>query len=165
MANFGPFIVRNTFANLSIFPHKTETYFCKVQPLMPARMFKNVGYLATIGIATIASMIYYSLTVLWPTIIGSIYTTDSIKIGWQSSVVGGGVLLGQIMSGIAISYVPKVKIQVIIAACMVFAFMTALTSISAGRWEATIALGTLVCIGKFLPRPRCRPLALGHFES
>ena len=26
----------------------------------------------------------FSLTILWPTIIGTVYTTDVIKIGWQS---------------------------------------------------------------------------------
>ena len=68
---------------------------------MPLRLFRNVGYVAIVMVATIAAMVYYryginsdlllcyahrfhSLTVLWPTIIGTVYTTDVIKIGWQS---------------------------------------------------------------------------------
>lgn len=68
---------------------------------MPLRLFRNVGYVAIVMVATIAAMVYYrygissdlllcyahrfhSLTVLWPTIIGTVYTTDIIKIGWQS---------------------------------------------------------------------------------
>ncbi|KAF4924399.1 Trichothecene efflux pump TRI12 [Colletotrichum viniferum] len=122
-----------------------EGFFCKVQPLMPPRMFKNIGFVAIIAIATVGAMVYYSLTVLWPTIIGSIYTTDSMKIGWQSSVVGGGILLGQTIAGFTISYVPKVKWQCVVASALSFGFMTALTTISPDRWAATIALGTLVC--------------------
>ncbi|CAM1501313.1 Fc.00g104750.m01.CDS01 [Cosmosporella sp. VM-42] len=122
-----------------------EGFFCKTQPLMPPRMFKKIGFVAIIAIATIASMVYYSLTVLWPTIISAIYTTNVKAIGWQSSVVGGGVLLGQCIAGFCISYVPKVKYQCIIASILVFAFMTSLTSISEDRWAATIALGTVVC--------------------
>ncbi|KAF6810260.1 trichothecene efflux pump [Colletotrichum sojae] len=122
-----------------------EGMFCKVQPLMPPRIFKNIGFVAVVAVATIGSMVYYSLTVLWPTIIGTVYTTNSMEIGWQSSVVGGGVLLGQTIAGFCISYVPKVKWQCVVVSSFAFAFMTSLTTISTDRWAATIALGTLVC--------------------
>ncbi|CAG9947642.1 unnamed protein product [Clonostachys rosea f. rosea IK726] len=122
-----------------------EGFFCHVQPLMPPRMFRNIGFVAVIATATIASMVYYSMTVLWPTIIQTVYTTDVKAIGWQSSVVGGGVLLGQTMAGFALSYVPKVKIQCIIAAALVMTFVTSLTSLSEERWAATIAFGVLAC--------------------
>lgn len=111
---------------------------------MPPRMFRNVGYVAIIAIAVVGAMVYFSLTVLWPTIIGTLYTTDSMQIGWQSSVVGGGVLLGQTIGGLCISYVPKVKHQVIIASAIALATATSLTTISPDRWSATIALGILL---------------------
>ncbi|KAF4996845.1 hypothetical protein FDECE_12281 [Fusarium decemcellulare] len=122
-----------------------EAYFCKTQPLMPPRMFKKLSFVAIITCATIGSMVYYSLTVLWPTLLGTLYTTNSTEIGWQSSVVGGGILLGQAVAGLCLSYVPKVKWQVIIASAISHAFMTSLTSISVDRWAATIAIGTIVC--------------------
>ncbi|KAH6876422.1 trichothecene efflux pump [Thelonectria olida] len=71
--------------------------------------------------------------------------TIAAFVGWQSSVVGGGVLLGQLIAGFCISYVPKVKWQCIIASGFAFAFMTSLTTISIDRWAATIALGVLTC--------------------
>ncbi|CRK15078.1 hypothetical protein BN1723_010508 [Verticillium longisporum] len=113
---------------------------------MPPRMFKNIGFDAIVVVATIGSMVYYSLTVLWPVIIGTMYTTDSMKIGWQSSVVGGGVLLGQTIAGFCISYVPKIKYQCIIAATISLAFMTSMVAISPDRWAVTIATGTIVCV-------------------
>lgn len=113
---------------------------------MPPRMFKNVGFVAIIAIAVVGAMVYFSLTVLWPTIIGTLYTADSMQIGWQSSVVGGGMLLGQTIGGFCISYVRKVKWQVIIASALAFAFATSLTTISPDRWSATIALGILLLI-------------------
>lgn len=109
--------------------------------LIPPRLFKNIGFVAIVLCATIGSMIYYSMTILWPTIIGTVYTTDVIKIGWQSSVVGGGVLLGQCIGGFALSYVPKVKYQTITAACLAFAFVTALSSLSEDTHTAFIILG------------------------
>ncbi|KAI0174313.1 trichothecene efflux pump [Pestalotiopsis sp. NC0098] len=126
-----------------------EAYFCKVQPLMPPRLFKNTGFVAIVGAATVGAMVYYSMTVIWPTLISSIFTTDSIQIGLQSSVVGGGILAGQVLGGLAISFVPKVKIQTIVASLLSFAFITSLVSLDKDRWAATIGLGTcaLVAIG------------------
>jgi hypothetical protein len=115
--------------------------------LIPSRVFKNIGYVAVVSCATVASMIYYSLTVLWPTIISTLYTTDSIKIGWQSCVIGGGVLLGQATSGIAISYIPRLKIQCICAAILVLTFVTAMCSLSPDRWANTITFGLIACFG------------------
>lgn len=93
-------------------------------------------------------MVYYSFTVLWPRIISSIYTTDSFEVGLQSSVVGGGVLLGQILGGLGLCFVPKVKYQCIVASCIALACITPLSSLGPGTWAMTIALGTLGCIGE-----------------
>lgn len=112
---------------------------------MPPRVFKNVGYVAIVAMATVASMVYYSLSVLYPTIIQTIYTTDVIKIGWQCSAVGGGILLGQAVSGVALSYVPKLKFQAMTAAVFVLAFITAMASLSQDRWANTIAFAVLGC--------------------
>ncbi|KAF9768778.1 hypothetical protein IL306_013874 [Fusarium sp. DS 682] len=119
--------------------------FCPVKPLIPSSVFKNIGFVAVVTCATVASMVYYSLTVLWPTIISSLYTTDSIKIGWQSCVIGGGVVLGQAISGLAIAYVPRLKIQCICAASLVMVFVTSMCSLSPDRWANTIAFGLIAC--------------------
>jgi hypothetical protein len=52
-------------------------------------------------VACIGAAVYYTLTVLWPNILGTLYTTGSKKIGWASSVVGGGIVLGQVFGGFA----------------------------------------------------------------
>lgn len=120
-----------------------EAFVFKGQALMPLRLFKNVGYVAIVMVATIAAMVYYSLTVLWPTIIGTVYTTDVIKIGWQSSVVGGGTLLGQTFGGFAIAYLPKVKWQVIILSTMATAFLGGQAGMAVDAHATFIALGVM----------------------
>jgi hypothetical protein len=70
------------------------------------------------------------MTIVWPSVIGTLYTTDIMEIGWQSCAVGGGVLLGQIIGGFSLSYVPKVKWQAIGAAAIGGAFISSLASIS-----------------------------------
>jgi Fungal trichothecene efflux pump (TRI12) len=118
----------------------------KHTPLIPPRLFKSVEYIAVVSCATVGAMIYYSMTILWPTIIGTVYTTNVIAIGWQSSVVGGGVLLGQALGGIFISYVPKVKVQTVIASILAMAFVSSLASISATQHAAFIAFGVIGCV-------------------
>jgi hypothetical protein len=128
-----------------------EGFICKTRPFMPPRLFKHAGFVAIVVNAAVASMVYYSFTVLWPTIISSIYTTDSIQVGLQSSVVGGGILLGQIIGGMALGFLPGVKYQCIIASCLAISFITPLSALGPDTWEMTIALGVLGCIGLFYP--------------
>lgn len=94
-------------------------------------------------VACIAAMVYYALTILWPTILGTVYTTDVRKIGWASSVVGGGILLGQTFGGFAISYLPKVKWQLIALSTMGTAFLAAEASLTVDGYARFIALGVL----------------------
>ncbi|KAI0154272.1 trichothecene efflux pump [Xylariaceae sp. FL1272] len=122
-----------------------ETYLCRVPPLMPPRLFTAAkgGYTATVIVAAIGAAVYYSLTVLWPTIITSLYTTDSIQVGLKSSVVGGAILLGQTVGGISLSYVPKVKWQAIGVSVAAFAFITAMYTIDPYHEATTLALAIL----------------------
>ncbi|KAL4919148.1 fungal trichothecene efflux pump [Aspergillus aurantiobrunneus] len=123
-----------------------EGFVCKTRPFMPPRLFRNTGFVAIVTAAAVGAMVYYSFTVLWPQIIQSIYTTDSIQVGLQSSVVGGGILLGQILGGLGLGFVPGVKQQCMIASALALAFITSLSALGPDTWSMTIALGTLGCI-------------------
>ncbi|KAK8024611.1 trichothecene efflux pump [Apiospora rasikravindrae] len=71
--------------------------------IMPPRIFRNVEYVAIVMIAALSAMVYFSMTVLWPTLITHVFGASVMDVGWQSSVVGGGVLLGQTIGGLTIS--------------------------------------------------------------
>ena len=117
---------------------------------MPPRLFKSVGFVAVVTCATIGAMVYYSMTIVWPTVVGTLYTTDIMEIGWQSCAVGGGVLLGQIIGGLSLSYVPKVKWQSIAAAAIGGGFISSLASISPLHHTAAVAQAMigLICKSK-----------------
>lgn len=119
-----------------------EQYVFKGQALMPPRIFRNVGYVAIVVVATIGAAVYYAMTVLWPTILG-LYTTDVAKIGMESSVVGGGILLGQMFGGFGLSYLPKVKYQSIITSLLGATFIAALAAITSTSHAMTITFGVL----------------------
>lgn len=114
---------------------------------MPPRLFKKLEFVAIVMVATVGAMVYYALTVLWPTVLGTIYTTDSIKIGWASSVVGGGILLGQVFGGFALSYLPKVKWQLVILSTMGTAFLAAEAGLQPDAYATFITLGVLATFG------------------
>ena len=50
------------------------------------------------------SMFYYSLTVIWPQMINSLYSTDQIMIGLMSGTVGGSIAFGQVFGGATIRF-------------------------------------------------------------
>lgn len=119
--------------------------FCRVSQLMPPRLFRSIPFAAlTVG-STAGAMVYCSVSVLWPSIIQSLYTQDTVAIGWQSRVVGGGYTLGLLLSCLAISYVPNVKLQVIIVSALTLTFVSALSSLSSQRWSSTIAFSIIGC--------------------
>ncbi|KAG9234533.1 fungal trichothecene efflux pump [Amylocarpus encephaloides] len=99
-------------------------------PLIPMRLFKNGKYNAITACASIAAMVYYSMTVVWPTLIGALFTTNVKEIGWLSCAVGGGLLFGQIAAGFGIRYIPRMKIQMTVAAVIMVAFVASLADVS-----------------------------------
>lgn len=124
-----------------------EQYVFKGQAIMPPRLFKKLEFVAIVMVATIGAAVYYALTVLWPTILGTVYTTDVIKIGWASSVVGGGILLGQAFGGFALSYLPKAKWQLVLMSILGTAFLAAQAGMKADGYATFITLGVLATFG------------------
>lgn len=123
-----------------------EQYVVKGSGIMPPRIFGNIEFVALVMIAALSSMVYYSMTVLWPTLIQTVFDADVMEVGWQSSVIGGGVLLGQTISGFSISYVPRVKLQTVVASVLAAAFVASLASVSPGLHATTITLGVLATV-------------------
>ncbi len=54
------------------------------QALVPMSLFKITNYSAVVVTASVGTMIYFSMNVLWPIQIAALYTTDNIEIGWLS---------------------------------------------------------------------------------
>lgn len=67
-------------------------------------LFKNARWLALAGVASVATMFYYSLTVIWPQMITSLYTTDNIEIGLMSGTVGGAIAFGQVIGALTVRW-------------------------------------------------------------
>jgi len=91
-------------------------------------------------------MVYYSGTVIWPTMAGALFTNSVSEVGWLSCAIGGGLLFGQICGGLGVRYLPRMKIQMTIAGIIMMTFVAAVSSsteYSRGRTTAFILLGTM----------------------
>lgn len=122
-----------------------EAYCPHEYPLMPMSLFRNVKYDAIVACASIGAMVYYSGTVIWPTMVGALFTTSVKRVGWLSCAVGGGLLFGQISAGIGVRYLPKMKWQMTAAGVVMMTFIAAIAASDAGSEGQAVAfllLGT-----------------------
>ncbi|CAN9381956.1 unnamed protein product [Alternaria alternata] len=88
----------------------------------------------------LAAIVYYANSIIWPTMVSSLFTTDITKIGWLSCAVGGGLLLGQILGGAGVRYLPRMKIQMTVAAVITTAFVAAVAASNETTEDRTTAL-------------------------
>lgn len=130
----------------SLADHFAETFIFKGQPLMPPRLFKKLGYVSVVICAAIGAMVYYSLTIIWPTMVATLFTADIMQIGWKSCVVGGGILLGQIIGGIYLAVGPKVKWMTIFASAVGGAMTASLAAAKPDGENAAIAQAILALV-------------------
>lgn len=61
-----------------------EAYSGLEYPLIPMRLFKNIPYNANVACASLGAIVYYANSIIWPTMAGSLFTTDISEIGWLS---------------------------------------------------------------------------------
>src|ERR1700760_717255 len=97
-------------------------------PLVPMRVFRSRAYNGIVTTALVGSMIYYSMTVLWPSQVSNLYTTDIMYAGWLSVTVGAGTLLGQVVGGALCEPLGKQKWQMVINAVGMTAFVGGLAA-------------------------------------
>lgn len=144
-------------------------------------LLRNRGYTGAVCSALVGNMVYFSMryayipyrldvnlmtnhySLLWPTAITALYTTDTIKTGWLSVSdpplsphpqttpspliashtqisTGAGVIVGEVAAGILMKPVGYTKYQLIITTLMITAFSGALASINQYRQAYGIAV-------------------------
>ncbi|CAK7202848.1 hypothetical protein SEUCBS139899_005575 [Sporothrix eucalyptigena] len=139
-----------------------EAFMPLSHPLIPMSLFANSAYVALVLCASVCSMIYYSINVIWPTEISALFTTDLVQIGWLSCTIGAGTVLGQVVAGATTKRIGKQRWQLIVCEACVTAFIGSLAAVNASRKSLAIA-GTF--IGSFfvgyveLVTLTCAPMA------
>ena len=123
-------------------------------PLIPMRLFRNRHYVGVIITASVGSMVYYSLLVLWPVQITVLYETTIMGVGWKSCVgkcfllqslakkevsiliflpypsVAAAALIGQAFCGLLVKVLGKHKLQMVVSVSILTAFTGAMAATS-----------------------------------
>ncbi|CAK7218227.1 hypothetical protein SEUCBS140593_003475 [Sporothrix eucalyptigena] len=126
--------------------YETWHPFSNVHALVPVKILKNRNYLALLFSTSVATMIYNSMNVLWPKLVQTLFTTDTMLIGWYSIALGGSVAFGQIVSGIMVRPFGrplKLHWQIRLGCAGMCAFMAAMAAITVNRGALAIALMAL----------------------
>jgi MFS family permease len=93
-----------------------EAYAPLKQPLVPIRLFKNTGYVASVLLLGLAASVYYAFSLLFPQMVYILYSTsDPMWAGWISCLVGAGISLGEIVGGTICEKIGNVRYQCIVA--------------------------------------------------
>ncbi|KAF2165680.1 hypothetical protein M409DRAFT_23970 [Zasmidium cellare ATCC 36951] len=77
-----------------------EIYMPLNRPLVPMHLFKSRDYCVLTVISAVGGMLYYSLNVIYPTMIAALFTTDPVRGGLLACAIGGGVAAGQFSSSL-----------------------------------------------------------------
>ncbi|KAK4495960.1 hypothetical protein PRZ48_013228 [Zasmidium cellare] len=77
-----------------------EIYMPLNRPLVPMHLFRSRDYCVLTVISAVGGMLYYSLNVIYPTMVAALFTTDPVRGGLLTCVIGGGVAAGQFSSSL-----------------------------------------------------------------
>ncbi|KAK1764534.1 fungal trichothecene efflux pump [Phialemonium atrogriseum] len=142
-------------------------------PLIPMRLFRNRHYVGVIITASVGSMVYYSLLVLWPVQITVLYETTIMGVGWKSCVVAAAALIGQGLCGLLVKVLGKHKLQMVVSVSILTAFTGAMAATTPSTptmavlfiFFASLSLGYVetvaLTIGPFCLKQEDLGLALG----
>jgi len=100
-----------------------ESFMPLKEPLVPMYLFKNVPWVADTFIVALGASVYYAFAIVWPTMVFSLYTSDLTKGGFLCCVTGCGTNAGQIVGGNLCRRMGKQKLQLIVTAISMAAFL------------------------------------------
>ncbi|KAL2212630.1 MFS general substrate transporter [Sarocladium strictum] len=89
-----------------------ELYAPLREPLIPLHLFRNIEWLAAAILLGLGAGVYYAFAIIWPMQVNVLYNDgDMVRMGVISSLVGVGIISGQISGGMLAKKLGKTKIQ------------------------------------------------------
>lgn len=123
-----------------------ECYATLKEPLVPMHLFRNNAWNAATVLSGLGASVYYALAIVWPNMIGILYTDMGVMTSaWYASFVGLFILIGEVVGGFMAKSIGFIKWQCVITVLVsgIFFGCTATsTPDSKARASAFVALGT-----------------------
>ena len=86
------------------------------------KLFKIRDFSVAVVVGSVGQMAYYALNIIWPGQIGNLFTTDNLKIGVLSSIVGIALVIGELVAGVILKKAPLIKYHMIFSVCGLLVF-------------------------------------------
>ncbi|KEF58693.1 uncharacterized protein A1O9_06619 [Exophiala aquamarina CBS 119918] len=152
-----------------------ETYVPLTQPLLPVRLFKVQNIIACVIVGSTMQMVWFALNIFWPIQISVLFTTNEVKIGFQSCTTGIALVAGELCFAPLFRSIGYLKWQMVVAGLITAAFCTGMAAskteglgiaftIIAGLANGWIEMVTIVVVGLVAP-PNDIGVAQGFFAS
>ncbi|KAJ9643330.1 hypothetical protein H2204_002226 [Knufia peltigerae] len=116
-------------------------------PLLPARIFKNTPYLMVVFSGLFITVSFYLNSFPWPIAAAVLYPGSLLSVGWITTCVGAGILLGGILAGCFVKILGHHKWQMIIYNCIGASFWATMAAANPGNKSTSIAVVVLAHTG------------------
>lgn len=89
-----------------------ECYAPIKEPLIPMHLFRNVRWVAAVVLLGLGAGVYYAFAIVWPAQAAILYGNgDAMRIGYVSTIIGIGIITGQIAAGFLATTIGKTRYQ------------------------------------------------------
>ncbi|CAG9993119.1 unnamed protein product [Clonostachys byssicola] len=123
-----------------------EIYAPLKEPLIPMHLFKNTQWVVSCVLLGLGAGVYYAFAIIWPMQCATLYNDrDLTYLGGISSLVGVGIISGQIVGGVLTAKIGKAKYQCMTVFTIGGIFLAAVTVSNPDNKSTAIALMFLGC--------------------
>ncbi|KAH7028983.1 fungal trichothecene efflux pump-domain-containing protein [Microdochium trichocladiopsis] len=134
------------FAVMAIFV-LWEIYAPIKEPLVPMHLFRNGRWVSAVVLLGLGAGVYYAFAIIIPIQVAVLYNSgDATEVGWLSSIVGLGIITGQVISGVLAEPIGKTRYQCMTVFTIGGAFLGACGCITPDNKTTVVALVYIGCV-------------------
>ncbi|KAF2015910.1 siderophore iron transporter [Aaosphaeria arxii CBS 175.79] len=124
-----------------------EIYAPIKEPLIPMHLFKNGRWVSAVVLLGLGAGVYYAFSIVWPAQAAVLYGNgDTMRVGYMSTIVGLGIITGQVIAGFLAVPIGKTRFQCMVAFLLGGIFLGAAAIANVDNFGATLSLILLGCI-------------------
>lgn len=123
-----------------------EIYAPIKEPLIPMHLFLNGRWVAAVVLLGLGAGVYYAFSIVWPAQASVLYGNgDAMRVGYMSTIVGLGIVSGQIVAGFLATRIGKTRYQCMVVFIVGGIFLGCAAVANPDNSSTTIALIFLGC--------------------
>ncbi|KAF2007579.1 MFS general substrate transporter [Amniculicola lignicola CBS 123094] len=123
-----------------------EIYAPIKEPLIPMHLFLNGRWVAAVVLLGLGAGVYYAFSIVWPAQAAVLYGNgDTMRTGYMSTIVGIGIITGQIAAGILATKIGKTRYQCMAVFIIGGIFLGCAAVAEVDNMNTTIALIFMGC--------------------